>query len=78
MSSPFGLDLRKLGGRVLALQWKGQLALHGLGSTAPQASAKRFPILHVRGLELPLEKGFSWLRVLLHGSLDTAGPSWER
>ena len=60
------------------MQWKGKLVLQGLGSTAPQASAKHFAILHIRGLELLLEKGFSWLKLLLHGSLGTAGPSWER
>lgn len=72
-----GLDLRVSGGGSLPHSRKGSWPWSLLGGTAPEPPAKPSPILFVGGLASAPEKGFSWLKVFLQGSLGTAALPWE-
>lgn len=57
----------------LAPQWKGQLAMGGLGGHSLKVPGRTRPYPARRGPGIPSREGFSRLQLRLQGSLGTAG-----
>lgn len=74
----FGFGFESVGVCVgsLSPSRKGGWPWWVVGNTPPEPAAKPNPILFVRDLASPPEKGFSWFKMFLQRHLGAPGPPW--